>query len=105
MLVLGQFGLVGLCLSMATLLWPAMRVAMQAPRSSGWVAQSLPLMLSTLVVLTVLDALMNSFIFFPALVVAGALAVSPLATERASRAGRTQLPRGEITRIPKRSAT
>jgi hypothetical protein len=45
-----------------------------------------------IVALTVLDALMNSFIFFPAVMIAGALAA-------------TQRPRGEITRIPRRHAT
>jgi hypothetical protein len=42
--------------------------------------------------LTVLDALMNSFIFFPAVMIAGALAAA-------------HRPRGEITRVPRRHAT
>ena len=36
MLLLGQFGLVGLALGMGSLLWPALRVAWRAPRASGW---------------------------------------------------------------------
>jgi hypothetical protein len=91
-LVLGQFGLVGLALCLGTLLWPAIRIARQAPSASGWGPQGLSLMLATVVALTVLDALMNSFIFFPAIVIAGSLAaVAP---------GRR---RGEITRIGRRS--
>jgi hypothetical protein len=87
-LVLGQFGLVGLGLCFGALLAAPLRLAWRAPRASGWRAQGLPLMLATLVVLTALDALMNSFIFFPAIVVAGGLAA-----ESARR------PRGEITRL------
>ncbi len=73
MLLLGQFGLVGLALAMGSLLWPALRVAWQAPRASGWRPEALPLMLATLVVMAALDGLLNSFFFFPAIVAAGAL--------------------------------
>lgn len=90
LLALGQFGAVGLCACFAALLWPALRVASHAPRAGGWQPGALPLLLASLVVLAVIDALMNSFIFFPAVLIAGALAASP-------RAGR-----GEITRIPRR---
>lgn len=76
LLVVGQFGLTGLVLLLATLLGPALRVAWQAPRASGWQPQALPLMLATIVLLAVLDALLNAFIFFPAVLMAGALARS-----------------------------
>ncbi len=74
MLLLGQFGLVGLALAFGSLLWPALRVAWRAPRASGWRPEALPLMLATIVVMAALDGLLNSFFFFPAIVVAGALA-------------------------------
>jgi hypothetical protein len=90
MLVLGQFGLAGLCLCLGTLVLPVLRVAWQAPRASGWLPEGLPLMLATLVALMLVDAMLNSFIFFPAVMIAGGLAAtSPQRRQR-----------GEITRIP-----
>ncbi len=74
MLLLGQFGLVGLLLCFGSVLWPALREAWEAPRASGWQISAMPLLLAVIVGLTMLDALMNSFIFFPAVLIAGALA-------------------------------
>jgi len=90
LLVIGQFGLVGLMLSLGTLLSPAVAAAWRAPRGSPWQMTALPLVLAAIAALTVLDATMNSFIFFPAIMTAGALATG---TRR----------RGEIVRIPRRS--
>jgi hypothetical protein len=95
MLLLGQFGLVGLVLGMGSLLWPALRVAWRAPQASGWRPEALPLMLATIVVMAALDGVLNSFFFFPAIVAAGALAGSTAAVVRA---------RGEIVRVPARAA-
>lgn len=88
LLVVGQFGLVGLALCLATLLGPAARVAWSAPRTSAWQPASLPLVLATLVALAVADSLLNSFIFFPALLIAGALAAPPKASTSARSADR-----------------
>lgn len=74
MLLLGQFGLVGVTLCFGSVLWPALREAWEAPRASGWQMSAMPLLLALIVGLTMLDALMNSFIFFPAVLIAGALA-------------------------------
>lgn len=74
MLVLGQFGATGLLLALATLLGPALAAAWSAARTSAWRPDGLPLLLAALLLLTVVDALLNSFIFFPAIVAAGALA-------------------------------
>jgi hypothetical protein len=74
MLLLGQFGLVGLTLCFGSVLWPALREAWQAPSASGWQMSAMPLLLAVIVGLTMLDALMNSFIFFPAVLIAGSLA-------------------------------
>ena len=74
MLLLGQFGLVGLTLCFGAVLWPALRAAWEAPQASGWQMSAMPLLLAIIVGLTMLDALMNSFIFFPAVLIAGALA-------------------------------
>jgi len=92
LLVIGQFGLIGLVLCFGALLWPALVAAWRAPRGSPWRTSALPFALAVIVALTVLDALMNSFIFFPAVMIAGALAA-------------TRRPRGEITRIARRPAT
>ncbi len=74
MLLLGQFGLVGLSLCFGSVLWPALREAWQAPQASGWQLSAMPLLFAVLVGLTMWDALMNSFIFFPAVLAAGSLA-------------------------------
>ena len=74
MLMLGEFGLVGVTLGLGVLLAPVLRVAWHAPRASGWRPDGVTLMLATIVAMAVLDALLNSFFFFPAIVAAGTLA-------------------------------
>lgn len=81
-LLLGQFGLGGLVLAFGSPLAPLLRAAWLAPRRSGWRVEALPMLLATLVGLALADALLNSFIFFPALLVAGALASAPAADLR-----------------------
>jgi len=76
LLIVGQFGLVGLLLALATLLGPALRAAWAAPRGGAWRPAGVPLVLASIAVLTVIDALLNSFVFFPAIVAAGGLAAS-----------------------------
>jgi len=76
LLIVGQFGLGGLLLALATLLGPALRTAWAAPRGSAWRLEGSRLLLASIAMLTVIDALLNSFIFFPAIVAAGALAAS-----------------------------
>lgn len=94
LLVLGQFGAVGLGAALGALLAPAFAAAWRAPPGSAWQLPALPLLLAALAGLTVLDALMNSFVFFPALLAAGALATHVV----------PRRVRGEITRIRRRSA-
>jgi len=74
LLIVGQFGLGGLVLALATLLGPALRTAWAAPRGDAWRPEGSRLLFASIAVLTVIDALLNSFIFFPAIVAAGALA-------------------------------
>ena len=74
MLLLGQFGAVGLMLCFGSVLWPALRAFWQAPRASAWRPEGMPLLLATVIALAMLDALMNSFMFFPAILIAGSLA-------------------------------
>jgi hypothetical protein len=74
MLLLGQFGLVGMTLCFGSVLWPALLEAWRTPLASGWRQDAMPLLLAVIVGLAMLDALMNSFIFFPAVLIAGSLA-------------------------------
>jgi hypothetical protein len=73
MLMLGQFGLVGVLLSASVLLLPAARVAWHAPRGDPRAREALPWLLALVVLLSMLDAVLNSFIFFPAVLIAAAL--------------------------------
>lgn len=74
LLLLGQYGAIGLSLCFGSVLWPALREAWRAPRASGWQTSATPLLLAAIVGMTMLDALLNSFIFFPAVLIAGSLA-------------------------------
>jgi hypothetical protein len=76
LLMVGQFGLAGLLFAFATLLGPALKTAWTAPGGSAWGPAGLPLLLASIAMLTVIDALLNSFIFFPAIVAAGSLAAT-----------------------------
>jgi len=91
-LVIGQFGLIGLAACLATLLWPAIAAAWRSPRGSPWRMEALPFVLAMILGLTVFDALMNSFIFFPALLAAGGLAASSAARRRATESGPASVP-------------
>jgi hypothetical protein len=82
MLVLGQFGLIGVVLSASVLLLPAARIAWQAPRGDPLSTQALPWLLAIVVLLTMLDAVLNSFVFFPAVLIAGALSTIPAPMSR-----------------------
>jgi len=78
MLSAGQFGLLGVILMFSVWLIPALRIlarfAPKTPLSSS--AQS-DLILSLVILAAATDALMNSFIYFPAILMAGSL-VRPL---------------------------
>ena len=65
LLIVGQFGLGGLLFALATPLGPALRVAWVAARGDAWRPQGPPLLLASIAALTVIDALLNSFLFFP----------------------------------------
>ena len=56
------------------LLLPAARVAWIAPRGDPRAPQALPWLLAVVVLLSMLDAVLNSFVFFPAVMIAAALA-------------------------------
>ena len=73
LLLTGQFGLVGLALCFGLMLAPAVRTGLHTEHRQVWRPQALPTVLATLVMLSMMDALLNSFIFFPAVLAAGAL--------------------------------
>jgi len=73
LLLIGQFGLVGFALAFGALLAPAVACLWHAPVASPWADAGAPTVLAVITVLTLLDAGLNSFIFFPAVMAAGAL--------------------------------
>ena len=72
LLILGQFGLIGLVLAFGSLLTPALRALATKGHSGTWRIQpALPL--AVIVLMASADALLNSFFFYPAILAAGAL--------------------------------
>lgn len=90
LLVTGQFGLIGAVLAFGLLLAPAVRIGLQGPLGDAPRGGSASMVLATLIMLTVVDALLNSFVFFPALLAAGGLA-------RLSRSARSLAQRATFT--------
>jgi hypothetical protein len=88
LLVAGQFGLIGLGLGFGLLMAPAIRVGLRTHLPRVWRDEGLPVVMATLVLLSVADALLNSFVFFPALLAAGGLA----GAQRSQRAQTGQQP-------------
>jgi hypothetical protein len=72
MLALGQFGLVGVVAMLLTWLLPAVKSLRH--QVQGGESDSLRIFLGLTVMMIVVDALMNSFMYFPVLLIAGALA-------------------------------
>lgn len=71
-LLVGQFGLIGFVLAFGCLLAPVFYAFAHRSRTDLW--QSYPdAPLSMIVLMAIGDALFNSFIFYPALLAAGAL--------------------------------
>lgn len=83
LLIVGQFGLIGLALCLTAWLGPVARTLWQAARGSPWRAEALPVLLATIVALAVLDTALNAFVFFPAVLLAGALAMPGIRPRRA----------------------
>lgn len=80
LLLVGQFGLVGLVCAFGAVLAPAMRCLWRVSVASPWQLSGAPAVLATIVVLTAMDAGLNSFFFFPALMATGALVPRTKAT-------------------------
>lgn len=73
LLIIGQFGLVGLVLAFGALLAPALRALSIQWHPGAWQLHS-ALPLAIIILMAVGDALLNSFFFYPAILAAGSLA-------------------------------
>jgi hypothetical protein len=74
LLIVGQFGLIGLVLAFGSLLMPVLRINMINSYPTASRLRPEPA-LAVIVLMAVGDALLNSFFFYPAILAAGALAV------------------------------
>jgi hypothetical protein len=73
MLMLGQFGLIGLVLAFGSLLIPAVRALAIKGESSTWTNDPRA-PLAVIVLMACADALLNSFFLYPAILASGAIA-------------------------------
>jgi hypothetical protein len=73
-LIIGQFGLIGLALVLSSLLTPVLRVLAMRKYAGAWRLHPAPA-LAVIVLMAIGDAMLNSFFFYPAILAAGALAV------------------------------
>jgi hypothetical protein len=72
-LILGQFGLIGLIFAFGAILTPALRaIAVRRPAGAFDMNSATPL--AVIVLMASADALLNSFLFYPVILFAGALA-------------------------------
>ena len=75
LLILGQFGLVGLVLAFGSLLMPALRALAIQWHPGAWRIHPAAT-LAVIVLMAVTDALLNSFFFDPAILATGVLGQS-----------------------------
>jgi hypothetical protein len=90
LLLVGQYGLLGLVLALGAITAPALLVLARFPVGSPWTTQGAPAVLAVMVLMACLDARLNAFLFFPALLCAAALvssAVPGVAESRRLSAG------------------
>jgi hypothetical protein len=94
LLILGQFGLIGLALAFGSLLMPALRALAIQGHSGAWRIHPAAA-LAVIVLMAVTDALLNSFFFYPAILAAGALGESgrrpPESSAASFRAGAREI--------------
>lgn len=74
LLLIGQYGVIGLLLAYANFATTALITAWNAPRRNPLHAESVRVAMAIIVAMAVLDSFLNSFLFFPALLMSGALA-------------------------------
>lgn len=73
LLLVGQYGLLGLALALGAIAAPALLVLARFPVCSPWTAQGASAVLAVMVLVACLDAGLNAFFLFPALLCAAAL--------------------------------
>ena len=74
MLMIGQFGLIGVLLAFGSVLAPAVAVLARRAADQEYITQFAAAPLAVIVVLAMSDAVLNSFVYMPAILVAGAIA-------------------------------
>jgi hypothetical protein len=74
LLIIGQFGLIGLGLTVAATVSGAFRRLAGGISTNIWSREASDSLLAVIIVLAMADALLNAFIYFPALLAAGAIA-------------------------------
>jgi hypothetical protein len=77
MLILGQFGAIGLCLAFGSVVAPALAVLFRRSGYGAWASDEDALPLAVIVLVALADATLNSFVYLPAILIAGAIAVRP----------------------------
>lgn len=77
MLILGQFGAIGLCLAFGSVIAPALAVLFRRSGYGAWASDEDALPLAVIVLVALADATLNSFVYLPAILIAGAIAVRP----------------------------
>ena len=82
LLLLGQYGLIGLLLAWGALVAACVAAFARLRRSPAQAVADPALPLAILVLLALADAMLNAFFFSPAILAAGAIAVSPLRSSR-----------------------
>lgn len=90
MLLAGQYGLVGVGLAFGTLAAVAFRTAVRRHGRPVWTTGGAALPLALIVVLALGDGVLNAFLYFPAMLAAGAIAggTRPAAPPRATHVHR-----------------
>jgi hypothetical protein len=84
LLLVGQYGLLGLAMALGAIAAPALVQLARCPAGSPWTAQGAPAVLAVVVLMALVDAGLNAFLFFPALVGAAALVPSVVDSRRFS---------------------
>ncbi len=77
MLILGQFGLIGLVLAFGGLIAPAVAVLVRRVGYGAWATDEDALPLAVIVLVALADATLNAFVYLPMVLIAGAIAVRP----------------------------
>ena len=70
---MGQFGIVGSALAFLSLVNGAFLKLIRQRMSSAWSMNGISVLMALIVFVAMSDALLNSFLYFPVLIVAGAL--------------------------------